>query len=191
MTFKVFETERLRVRPLRRRDATLFVSLYSDVETMRFIGRPLSKQEARASFEATLEEIQTRKRLAFFAIVEKLRRPIGFCSIQPPQPRARRAEIGLILMREARRRGFGAECARALIAAAFGALPIDTVWVQYRPANASAERLFGGIGFQPKVGPRPLNARPANRIRVMQRIAWSTSTTKRRGKHNVEHDGLS
>jgi RimJ/RimL family protein N-acetyltransferase len=191
MTFEAFETEQLQIRPLRRRDATLFVRLYSDVEAMRFIGRPLSKHEARASFEATLEEMLTRKRLAFFTIVEKPRRPIGFCSIQAPQPRARRVEIGLMLIREARRRGFGAQCARALIAAAFEALPIDTVWVQYRPANASAERLFGSIGFLPKVGPRPLNARSANRISVLQRIAWPTSTTKRRGKHNVEHDCLS
>jgi hypothetical protein len=109
----------------------------------------------------------------FFTIVEKKRNAaIGLCSIQAPELRERRAEIGVMLMRKACRRGFGKECIQALIEVAFEALPIDTVWVQYRPANAAAERLFGSLDFLPITGVRPRAARRSHCIRAMHRSAW-------------------
>ena len=192
MIRSVIETARLRLLPLRSRDAGAFCKLYGDARTMRFIACPLSTARARAGFAATREAMRQTHELAFHTILAKRSgQTIGFCSIQPPQRRARRVEIGLMLSAAACGKGLGTECARALIDAAFETLPIDTVWVQYRPANAAAERLFGRLGFLPGAGSRPRAARRANRIAFMQRIAWSTTLTASRGKYHVEHDQFS
>jgi RimJ/RimL family protein N-acetyltransferase len=189
----VFETSRLRLRPLAKKDAALFCALYSDTETMRFITRPMSKAQTLASFEVTLQTRETARGPTFFTIVEKNRNAaIGLCSIQAPELRERRAEIGLMLVREACRRGFGVECVRALIDAAFEALPIDTVWVQYRPANAAAERLFDGLDFLPITGTTPRTARRMHSIRAMQRFAWQERPQPtHQGEYDVEHDQFS
>ena len=44
-----FETDRLRMRPLRADDEALFLDLYTDAETMRYIGEPLSLERAKRS----------------------------------------------------------------------------------------------------------------------------------------------
>jgi RimJ/RimL family protein N-acetyltransferase len=178
-----FQTARLRMRTLCECDRALFCRLYTDVESMRFIGRPLSSTGALAAFDATLQAIREENGGAcFFAIVAKAsRRAVGLCAIQPVVRTAQCAEIGIMLAPEARGLRYGAEVVSGLATAAFRALPIDRLWVQYHPANMSAKRLFARLSFLPEPRARPRGVRRGQCIGVTQRSAWGVTyfATKR------------
>jgi len=145
-----FDTERLRMRPLEPGDEALFIDLYTDAETMRYIGEPLSQERAMRSFRKALAKPSAQSSdLRFFAMLEKLtHRSIGMCAIQSFDIDTRRAEIGMMLKSEARGRRHATEALAALVTATFSVLPIDTVWVQYSPEHLAAERLVASIGFK-------------------------------------------
>jgi RimJ/RimL family protein N-acetyltransferase len=163
------------MRALAECDQSLFCHLYSDAESMRFIGRPLSATRALAAFHSTLLCIREEDEGAcFFAIVPKAgKRAVGLCAIQPAVRTAQRAEIGIMLAREGRGLRYGAEVVRGLATTAFRALPIDRIWVQYHPANMAAERLFAGLSFLPEPNARPRGVRRGQCIGVTQRSAWA------------------
>jgi RimJ/RimL family protein N-acetyltransferase len=180
-------TARLRLRALAASDLALMRDVYSDAETMRFIGRPFSPALAAASLRATLQAMRQPEGPRFFAVIEKRsRHKIGLCSIQPVAVHERSAEIGIMLTREARRRRYASEALSALIAAAFQTLPIDTVWVQYRKANRGAARLFDALGFYETDGWRPRGARPRLFVRIVQRSLWRAQSNQPEGGSNVE-----
>jgi RimJ/RimL family protein N-acetyltransferase len=189
---RTIETANLRLRPLRKSDKALFCGLYTDPDTMRFIAPPMTREEARLCFEATLETMQSGTGSQFFVIADKQGNGIGLCSTQTVQPRARRVEAGMMLKTAACRKGVGSEVLAALITTAFEALPIDTVWVQYRPANSAAKRLVAGLGFSLPNGVRPRAARRGHCIGFMQRSAWCVKPHPTlRGTTNVEHSRFS
>jgi len=99
-----FQTARLRMRALSEGDQALFCRLYTDAESMRFIGRPLSMTRALAAFHWTLQSIREESTgPCFFAIVAKAsKRAVGLCAIQPVVRTAQRAEIGIMLAPEVR-----------------------------------------------------------------------------------------
>ena len=164
-------TSRLRLRALAARDLALFRTLYTDAGTMRFIGRPLSPDTVEPSLHATLDAARKPRGPRFFVIVERRRRrAIGLCSIRRVSTRERSAEAGIMLVPQACGLGHGRDAFGALIDAAFRTLPIDTVWVQYRPANAAMARLCGSLGFSATDGcRRPRGARPGQCVSLLQR----------------------
>jgi len=178
-----FQTARLRMRALSEGDQALFCRLYTDAESMRFIGRPLSMTRALAAFHWTLQSIREESTgPCFFAIVAKAsKRAVGLCAIQPVVRTAQRAEIGIMLAPEVRGLRYGAEAVSGLAMAAFRALPIDRLWVQYHPANMPAKRLFARLSFLPEPRARPRGIRRGQCIGVTQRSAWSVTflATKR------------
>lgn len=163
-------TTRLRMRALAGRDLPLFRKLYADADTMRHIGRPLSEREVEPSFRATLSATCSPRGPWFFAIVEKRGSAgIGLCSIRNFSVRQRSIETGLMLIRTARGRGLAAEALTVLLDVAFRALPIDTVWVQYRRANTAVARLFDALDFADDDGWRPPGAKPRQCVRILRR----------------------
>jgi len=170
-----FRTARLRMRTLSECDQALFCHLYTDAESMRFIGRPMSRARALAAFDFTLQcSREENTGPCFFAIVPKTsRRAVGLCAIQRVARTAKRAEIGIMLAREGRGQSFGAEAVSGLASRAFEALPIDLLWVQYHPANTVARRLFARLSFLPEPRARPRGLRRGQCIGVTQRSAWT------------------
>ena len=170
-----FRTARLRMRTLSECDQALFCHLYTDAESMRFIGRPLSRTRALAAFHLTLHSIREEDTGAcFFAIVPKAgERAVGLCAIQRVARTAQRAEIGIMLAGEGRGLRYGAEVICGLATTAFRALPIDRLWVQYHPANMAARRLFARLSFLPEPDARPRGVRRGQCIGVTQRSAWA------------------
>lgn len=174
MRFAPIRTARSLLRPLRARDRGLFCALYGDAATMRHIAPALSKPAALRSFRATLAAMRAGNGPWFFTIVNAAnRRPIGVCAIQPITGRA--SQLGIMLEPAQQRRGIGTEALRALTCAAFEALPIDALWVQYRSANAAAGRLVDGLGFLPATTGLPRAARRSHCVGIMQRVAWSAA----------------
>ena len=168
MIGRVPATARLRLRLLARRDLRLFRALYCDAEVMRHIGRPLTKATAAPSFDATLNAMRKPGGPRFLVVVERRhRRVVGLCSIRATADR-RRPELGMMLLRAARNRGYAKEALAALITTAFGTLPITCVSVQYRLANAGSSRLCESLGFgQPIPG-----SRRGSCVRLLRRSQW-------------------
>lgn len=180
MSTPAVSTARLRVRAMDAGDRALFHALYSDAETMRYIGRPSSRAENNASFRATLDAASRPRGPWFFTILKKRGGiGIGLCSIRRISLRERSAEIGIMLVRSAYRRGYAKEAWTALIDAAFKALPIDTVWAQYHAANAGIARLAETLGFIAVKDWRPRGARRQRCVRIMRRSAWRTPSDQR------------
>jgi len=139
---------------------------------MRHIGRPLSADGAAAAFRASVASSRRRSGPWFFTVCASTRtESLGVCAIQKPHWPSRSVEVGIILGHAAQGRGFARQSISALTQIAFGTLPIDTVWVQYRPANAAGRRLVRGLGFV-QTAWRPPGAKRAHTIGVMQRSAW-------------------
>ena len=170
-----FRTARLRMRTLSECDQALFCRLYTDAESMEFIGRPLSRTRAQAAFDLALQSFRDeRGGPCFFAIVPKAgKRAVGLCAVQPVVRTTRRAELGIILAGESRGVRYGTEVISGLATTAFRALPIDWLWVQYHPANIAAERLFARLSFLPEPDARPRGVRRGQCIGVTQRSAWT------------------
>lgn len=174
-------TARLRLRALAATDLALFRDLYTDGPTMRFIGRPFSAKAAASALRATLEAMRDAAGPRFLAVIEKRSgRAVGVCSIQALAANERSAEVGIMLKREARRLRYASEALSALLAAAWGTLPIDMVWVQYRKANRGAARLFDALGFFETDGWRPRGARPRLCVKIVQRSAGRIHSTQPR-----------
>lgn len=189
-----FETERLRMRPLQAEDEALFLGLYTDAETMRHIGEPLSPKRAARSFRKVLQtaDVSPPERV-FLTILDKLtQRPLGLCAIVQFDAGMTRAEVGMMLAAEARAQGYSKECLAWLVTLTFAMFPIGEVWVQYSPGHSIAERLVISIGFSPGADVEPGDGRPAQRVWSIYRPSWgSTNAIHNQGKDNVEGHQLS
>lgn len=163
-------TSRLRLRALTLNDLALFRALYCDPGTMRHIGKPMSRARAAASLGATIAATRKPGGLRFYTIVERQsRRGVGMCSLRPAARDKRGVELGIMLVRNARGRGYAREAFAALIDDAFFRLPIAAVWVQHSRANAEAARLNDALGFHPIIAKRLHGARRGQRAWVLRR----------------------
>jgi hypothetical protein len=73
------ETARLRMRPIVVADAALYEHLYTDAETMRFIGAPLCAKRAARSFQLALSGMQRQPIERLFLTVEEKSSQIEAC----------------------------------------------------------------------------------------------------------------
>ena len=143
------ETDRLRTRPLALEDEALYCSLYTDAETMRFIGAPLSPERAARSFRAALAGMNRSpiERL-FLTIVEKSsHQAIGISSLQDFDALRRSVQQGSMLAAGARGHGYAKEVLVAMTEQVFAQLPVDELWVQFAAELAVVERGVRSVGF--------------------------------------------
>jgi RimJ/RimL family protein N-acetyltransferase len=142
-------TNRLDIRSLSESDETLFCKLFTDADTMRYIGPRLSPDRAARGFRMAVAFTGRcpTERLFFSVAMRAQRRKIGICSIQQVDPVLRRAEVGVVLESFARAQGFAREILPALVARALTTLPVDEIWLQYSKQHSLAERLFADAGF--------------------------------------------
>jgi RimJ/RimL family protein N-acetyltransferase len=143
------ETARLRMRPLSVEDEALYTHLYTDDETMRFIGAPLSAERAARTFRAALAGMQCDpiKRL-FLTVVEKSSGTmVGICSLQDFDPALRSVQAGVMLVAAARALGYSREAFVELIQRVFAELPVDELWVQFAADHVAVQRAAINVGF--------------------------------------------
>jgi RimJ/RimL family protein N-acetyltransferase len=144
------ETDRLRIRLLAPPDENLYCMLYTDPDTMRFIGPPLTFAHAQKSFRAAIRLLdRTAAKQIVLAIEERSSsQAIGICGLHHIDMQRGVAEAGIILHPAARARGYSREGLAALVDRAFERLPIDEVWVQISVDYAIVERLVISVGFK-------------------------------------------
>lgn len=171
-------TRRLELRALQASDAPLYVSLYSDPQTMRCIGPPLTPDAATRSFRAALRSSQLpRRRLRqgalYITIVERTSHfPLGLCAIQPIARCS--AETGVIVSAAARGRGIATESLQAVIGWALNTLPLEQLWVRIAEHNWVAERLVRSVGLVRRTAVPP-GAQCNEVIWSIDRNSWPAS----------------
>src|SRR5260370_9799141 len=131
----MFERDAGRVHPRRLSEGeeTSYWDLFTDADTMRYIGPPMSPDRGVRSFHKAVALTRGRpaQRVFFSVAVRSAQRKIGICSIQQIDPIRRRAEAGIVLKSFARAQGFSREILPALVGQALAAFPVDEVWTQY------------------------------------------------------------
>jgi RimJ/RimL family protein N-acetyltransferase len=162
------ETARLELRPISAADEPLFAQLYTDEETMRFIGASLSAERAAASFRKALAGMERSPiPQLFLAVNEKASlRDVGICSLQNCDLQRRTVQAGVMFLPAARALGYSKELFIALIQRVFAELPVDELSVQFAVEHIAVQRAVISVGFArcPEAG---LEAGP------QQRSVWS------------------
>ena len=184
-----FETARLLVRPLQAGDEALFHGLYTDPETMRFIGKPLSAEQASSRFRKIVaRQREPSLQGRFLAMLDKATwQPLGICGTSHYDVAARRLEVGLVLRREARAQGFAREALAALMERIFAVSPVIEIEVKFSAENRAAERGSIGLGFMPCADDAKEPGLLSERRWLVHRSSWyATKTTNDQGEHHVE-----
>lgn len=170
------ETARLRMRPIAVGDAELYQQLYTDPETMRFIGAPLSPEHAGKSFRSALAGMRRQPIERLFLTVEEkaTRTDVGICSLQNLDAAERSVQAGVMFIAAARARGYSKEGFIGLIQQVFAHLPVDELWVQFAADHVAVQRAVLSVGFARRGSDaRPDQASQRNGQHYGQGNAWS------------------
>lgn len=143
------ETARLRMRPIASGDAALYEHLYTDAETMHFIGAPLSPERAAKSFQSALAGMQRQPIEQLFLTVEETatRTDVGICSLLNFDAARRSVQAGVMFIAAARAKGYSKEGFVGLIQQVFAHLPVEELWVQFAADHVAVQRAVLSVGF--------------------------------------------
>ena len=144
-----FETSRLKIRALLEGDRDLCRQLFTDAETMKFLGGPLSERNANSRFRSMLRANERQPVRNLYMSVDSKADcvPLGLCSAVRIDPRIGRAELGLMMAASDRSKGMGREAFRGLIAAVLQEFSLKELQVHYHAQNAAAKRVLALSGF--------------------------------------------
>jgi RimJ/RimL family protein N-acetyltransferase len=145
MTIPTLTSERLILRPFRERDLDAFAAFCSDEETMRWLGGPLSREDAWRQMAMMLGHWQLRG-YGMWAVEEQatgaflgrlgFHRPEGWPGV----------EIGWMLGRPHWGLGYAKEAARAALAYGFGTQAFEYVISLIHPENERSLKLAEALG---------------------------------------------
>jgi RimJ/RimL family protein N-acetyltransferase len=140
------------MRLLKMDDEALFCGLYTNADTMRFIGEPLTPERAARSFRKVLALMykQPAEWLSLAIIEKATQQPVGICGVANFDAASRQLEVGMMFQGEARTRGFAKEGLAALVRKLFSALSVGEIWVEYSSEHSAAGGLVRSIGFSPR-----------------------------------------
>lgn len=164
------------MRPLAPQDSSLYCHLYTDEETMRFIGAPLSPERAARSFNSALAGMKREpiERL-FFTVVEKAsRQDVGVCSLQNFDAQQRTVQAGVMFLASARAQGYSKESFIGLIRRVFAHLPVDELWVQFAAGHIVVERAVISVGFDRRHDGTREDGPPQRSTWSVHRHSWLT-----------------
>ena len=144
-------TERLRLDPLRLRDAEPFFHNRSDPAVARYqMWRPVSIEEVR-EFITQQQALVPGTPGAWFQLGIRLLASealIGDAGVHLPTGQERQAEIGVTIAPEFQGKGFATEAVRALLSHLFEALRMHRVYASVDPRNLPSLRLMERIGMR-------------------------------------------
>lgn len=143
---RIFDTQRLHLRPLGGGDEALYCRIYTDPELMRHVGTPLSDDAARRSFRAACRQAAWPTPTPWWVMSERdSRTAIGVLGMVR---RDAAAEIGILLLVESQGRGFAAEAITTLVGLAFADPGLALLWLGHAPDNAAMLGLMEKLEFR-------------------------------------------
>lgn len=148
--FPLLETPRLQLRNLQERDQPRLFEIRSHPEMMRYIGRPLMKEEsdARALCEVIWQEYAEGKSLHWTMCLQGQDTLIGNILLHKLEREHLRAELGYLLHMDYWRQGLMLEATRRVIRFGFEDLGLHSLYARIDPANAASAALLEKLGFQ-------------------------------------------
>jgi RimJ/RimL family protein N-acetyltransferase len=171
-------TARLIVRSMHEGDEQLYCDLFCDPETMRHIGAPWTRADARRAFRDVLKVTRAAPpRAVFLTLIRKdTQQPIGLCTLQNVDQARRQVEFGVMVVPSGRTQGFATEAMIGAIAHAFAELPVDEVWSRVAVDHAVCERLVIGVGLVRHPGVLPEDRAANVRRWSAYRDSWQPPT---------------
>lgn len=136
--------------PLTEQQQDDYCRMYTDPEIMRYIGVPLTIEEANSAFYKTVKQAKNRPQKHF---VWSINRKVDnrFCGIMglAYEKVSKRHYAGIMLLKHARLKGLNMEAFLGLMEISFNRLCLDCVFVSHVSSNFIVERMSNKLGFIP------------------------------------------
>ena len=147
--FPVIETERLLLRRITNDDANEVFELRSNPETMKYIPRPLVKnnEDALEHIAMIEEKIITNVGINWGITLKGNPKLLGIIGFYRMQPENYRAEIGYILSPDFHGKGIIPEAVNKLIRYGFDDLKLHSIEAVIDPENFASETVLLKCGF--------------------------------------------
>lgn len=147
--FPVIETERLVLRRIINDDVNEVFELRSNAETMKYIPRPLVKnnEDALAHIAMIEEKIETNVGINWGITLRDNPKLLGIIGYYRMQPENYRAEIGYMLLPEFHGKGIIPEAVNVLIKYGFENLKLHSIEAVIDPENYASEKVLQKCGF--------------------------------------------
>lgn len=186
---RAFDTGRLRLRGLSEEDEKLYCDLYTDAQTMKFIGEPLSPRRVQRAFRKAVQLTRQKDfRQRVFVVSEKATSSdIGICGFGLADA-SDRVEAGVILAASARAQGYGHEALVAMIRMAFELPQVREVVVMVNSRNPVTDRLVRRVGFSCRGSVVAARRPMMDRLWAVSRNSWfraSTVKESNRGRESI------
>ena len=146
----VFDTQRLRLRPLRESDAADLFAIFSDPMVTRYLSHPAWTHigNAHALIARTTAALGAGTYLYLGVERKSDGKLIGECSLFNLMAQCRRAELGYTLAQEAWGSGYIGEALLAVLEFGFTQLQLNRLEADIDPRNAASARTLERLGFQ-------------------------------------------
>ncbi|SHG75430.1 GNAT family N-acetyltransferase [Flavobacterium johnsoniae] len=147
--FPVIETERLLLRRITNDDVNEVFELRSNPETMKFIPRPLVKDNEDALLHIAMieEKIETNIGINWAITLKGNPKLLGIIGYYRMQPENYRAEIGYMLSPDFHGKGIIPEAVNALLKYGFENLKLHSIEAVIDPENYASEKVLQKCGF--------------------------------------------
>lgn len=154
-----FTWQHLEIKPIADKDLMLYLDLYCNPRVMRFVGQPLTKNQAIQSFKHALRYNKHPEGERLFLTVKHIddEAPAGIVSISHFDREQKIVEIGSMLKPRQHGRFIGKESVIALMARITQVLNIDHFLLDIMPGNLPALRAARIMGFKPVLNSETLH----------------------------------
>ena len=139
-------TERLVLRAMRSDEVDGLAEIYLDPRVMHWIG-PHTRGDVEHEVARQLSYQQSFGWSLWAVEDRETGRLIGDCGLQPLEHAGPEVELGYDFHPDVWGRGLATEAARAVMAAAFGALAIPEVVAVVKPAHVASQRVLEKVGL--------------------------------------------
>ena len=140
------------LRPLEEADVDHVLTWVNDEEIVgnlaSFAGQPFTRDDELAFIRRTLASPSDVVFSVFSSLPEDAGRYLGQVGLHQIHARSRVARLAAVVARKSDwGRGVGSASIRALLAHAFGPMPLHQVWLMVFAANSRGRRTYARLGF--------------------------------------------
>lgn len=138
------------LRRLLSSDQAIYAALYTDAQSMAFIGEPLSIAQAEKSLHAALtKNAATVPGLGVLVAEDAASgEALGVCGATLSVPRLGSVEVGVMLLAKKRGMRWSQVVMAELVRSIFDQHNIDQVWLKYDLHHEAVARYTSRLGFQ-------------------------------------------
>ncbi|UQD56847.1 GNAT family N-acetyltransferase [Flavobacterium sp. K5-23] len=147
--FPNIETERLLLRRVDKKDVNEIFELRSNIETMKYIPRPIVKsiEEALEHIANIDEKIKANEGINWAITLKNDTRLIGIIGHYRIKPEHFRAEIGYMLLPEYNGKGIVTEAVNEVVNYGFNTMNLHSIEAIISPDNLASEKVLQKNGF--------------------------------------------